>query len=41
LIEIPLTIGAVGVLNLPVWADFGAIAALVTDYTIVVEEIEE
>ena len=41
LIEIPLTIGAVGVLLLPVWAAIGAIAALVTDCTIVVEKVEE
>ena len=41
LIEIPLTIGAVGILLLPVWAAIGAIAALVTDCTIVVEKIEE
>ena len=41
LIEIPLTIGAVGVILLPVWAAIGAIAALVTDCTIVVEKIEE
>ena len=41
LIEIPLTIGAVGVVLLPVWAAIGAIAALVTDCTIVVEKIEE
>ena len=41
LIEIPLTIGAVGVVLFPVWAAIGAIAALVTDCTIVVEKIEE
>ena len=41
LIEIPLTIGAVGILLLPVWAAIGAIAALVTDCTIVVEKVEE
>ena len=41
LIEIPLTIGAVGIVLLPVWAAIGAIAALVTDCTIVVEKIEE
>ncbi len=40
LIEIPLTVGAVGVVLLPVWAALGAIAALVTDCTIVVEKIE-
>jgi hypothetical protein len=41
LIEIPLTIGAVGVVLLPVWAAIGAIAALVTNCTIVVEKVEE
>jgi hypothetical protein len=41
LIEIPLTIGAVGVILLPVLAALGAIAALVTNCTIVVEKIEE
>ncbi len=41
LIEVPLTIGVVGVLLLPVWAAIGAIAALVADCTIVVERIED
>jgi hypothetical protein len=41
LIEIPLTWGVVGVLLLPVLAALGAIAALVTDCTIVVEKVEE
>jgi len=41
LIEIPLTIGAVGIVLLPVWAAIGAVAALVADCTIVVEKIEE
>ena len=41
LIEIPLTWGVVGVLLLPVLAAVGAIAALVTDCTIVVEKVEE
>jgi CBS domain-containing protein len=40
LIEIPLTLGVVGALLLPVWAALGAIAALVTDCTVVVEKIE-
>jgi hypothetical protein len=39
LIEIPLTIGAVGIVLLPVWAAIGAIAALVADCTIVVEKV--
>ena len=41
LIEIPLTWGVVGALLLPVLAAIGAIAALVTDCTIVVEKEEE
>lgn len=41
LIEIPLTIGVVGALLLPVLAAVGAIAAIVTNCTIVVEKREE
>ena len=37
LIEIPLTIGVVGAALLPVWAAVGAIAALATDCSIIVE----
>jgi hypothetical protein len=37
LIEIPLTLGVVGIALLPVWAAIGAVAALVADCTIVVE----
>jgi len=40
LIEIPLTFGVVGVVLLPVWAALGALAALVTRCTIVVEKVE-
>lgn len=36
-IEIPLTVGVVGAVLLPVWAAIGAIAALVANLTIVVE----
>jgi hypothetical protein len=39
LIEIPLTIGVVGALLLPVWAAVGAIAALAANLTIVVEKV--
>lgn len=39
--EIPLTIGLVGALIVPVWAAIGAIAALVSRLTIVVEKVEE
>ena len=38
LIEVPLTIGAVGALLLPTFAAVGAIAALVSKCTIVVEK---
>jgi hypothetical protein len=37
LIEIPLTIGVIGSLLLPVWAAIGAIAALAAKLTITVE----
>jgi len=40
LIEVPLTLGVVGAALLPVWAAIGAIAALVTNCTIVVEKEE-
>ena len=40
LIEIPLTLGVVGIALLPVWAAIGAIAALVSDCTILVEKVE-
>lgn len=38
LIEIPLTIGVVGVVLLPVWAAVGVIAAMVTNCTVIVEK---
>jgi hypothetical protein len=41
LIEIPLTLGVVGAMILPVWAALGALAALVTKCTIVVERVED
>src|SRR5512145_2814135 len=40
LIEIPLTVGVVGAILLPVWAAIGAIAALAANLTIVVEKVE-
>lgn len=40
LIEIPLTLGVIGTLLLPVWAGIGAIAALVANLTIAVERAE-
>jgi hypothetical protein len=40
LIEVPLTLGVVGAVLLPVWAAIGAIAALAANLTIVVERID-
>ena len=37
LVEIPVTIGVIGAVLLPVWAAIGAIAAVVTNCTIRVE----
>jgi len=37
LIEVPLTIGLVGVALIPVWAAIGAVVAIVTDCTLQVE----
>jgi hypothetical protein len=39
--EIPLTIGVVGALLAPTLAAIGAIAALVTEATIVVEKVDQ
>ena len=41
LIDIPLTLGVVGTVLAPQLAAVGAIAALVTDCSIVVERVEE
>lgn len=41
LIEVPLTLGVVGAILVPVWAAIGAIAALVTEATIVIEKADE
>ncbi len=38
-IEIPMTVGVVGLILLPVWAAIGALAALAANFTIVVEKI--
>lgn len=40
LMELPLTVGVVGAVLLPVWAALGAIAALVKGFTILVEKVE-
>ena len=37
LLEIPLTVGVVGVALIPVWVALGAIAALASDYTLEIE----
>lgn len=39
--EIPLTVGVVGALIAPVWAALGAVAALVSKLTIVVERVDD
>ena len=41
LIEVPMTIGVVGAIVLPVWAALGAIAALAANLTIVVEKVND
>jgi len=41
LIEIPLSLGVVGILLLPTLAALGAIAALVTECTLVIERCDE
>jgi uncharacterized protein DUF4342 len=41
LIEVPLTIGVVGAVLAPVWAAIAAIAAVISDATIVVEKHDE
>jgi hypothetical protein len=38
LVEFPLTVGVVGAALLPIWAAIGAVVALVTKCTIVVEK---
>jgi len=41
LIEVPLTLGVVGAVLIPVWAAIGVIAAMVTNCTVVVEKKEQ
>src|SRR5690625_7348831 len=41
LLEIPLTLGVVGTVLLPVWAAIGAVAALVANLTISVERVAD
>ena len=40
IMEIPLTVGVVGAVLLPAFVALGAIAALASDYTVVVEKTE-
>lgn len=39
LLEIPLTLGVVGAALVPVWVALGAMAALIANFTIVVEKV--
>lgn len=41
LIEVPLTVGVVGAVLVPVWAAIAAIAAMVADATVIVEKRDE
>jgi len=41
IMEIPLTVGVVGAVLLPLWAALGAIAALASHHTVVVEKRQE
>jgi hypothetical protein len=41
LLEIPLTLGVVGAVLLPVWAAVGAIAALASGFTLEIEKVDE
>jgi len=41
LIEIPLTVGVVGAVLLPVWAAIAVIAAIVTNASVEVERVEK
>lgn len=38
ILEIPLTVGVVGAMFLPIWVALGSIAALASHYTLVVEK---
>ncbi|HEX2571173.1 MAG TPA: DUF4342 domain-containing protein [Polyangia bacterium] len=41
LLEIPLTLGLVGAMLLPVWAAVGAVAALASGFTLEIEKVDE
>jgi hypothetical protein len=40
LLEIPLTVGVGGAMLLPIWAALGAVGALVSGFTLLVETVE-
>ncbi|HEY7895435.1 MAG TPA: DUF4342 domain-containing protein [Gemmatimonadaceae bacterium] len=41
LMELPLTVGVVGAVLLPIWVAIGALAALAAHYTLVVEKVDK
>ena len=41
LMEVPLTVGVVGAVLLPIWVAIGALAALAANYTLVVEKVDK
>ncbi len=41
LLEIPLTMGVMGAVFLPIWVALGSIAALASHYTVVVEKRDD
>jgi hypothetical protein len=41
LMEVPLTVGVVGAVLLPIWVAIGALAALAANYTLVVEKADK
>ena len=41
LIEVPLTVGVVGAVLVPVWAAVAAIATVVSDVTVVIDKRDE
>jgi len=41
ILEVPLTVGVVGAMLLPVWVALGSIAALASHYTLVVQKHDE
>lgn len=41
LMEVPLSVGVVGAVLLPIWVAIGAVAALAANYTLVVEKVDK